>query len=224
MTGTRISVLIPAYNEKERIAETVTAVKETGVAGEILVIDDGSTDGTGDLARGAGAVVIANPDRMGKGGALNTGLKSAHGEILVLLDADLGASAREMTRLLEPVTAGEADMTIARFRKVPGSGGFGLVKGLARWGIHRLTGLEMESPLSGQRAIRREVVEAVGPFAPGFGVELGLTIDSARKGYRIKEVPVEMAHAVTGRDLSGFMHRGRQFLHVWKALWPRFWS
>lgn len=224
MNRPKVSVLIPAYNEAERIGKTVRGVQQSGVADEIIVIDDGSTDGTAELARMAGATVLFHPRRRGKGEALNYGIQVARGEILVFLDGDLGESAGELRRLVAPVLQGEADMTIARFPTVPGSGGFGLVKGLARWGIRCLTGLQMESPLSGQRALRREVVEEVGPLASGFGVELALTIDAARRGYRLLEVPVEMTHALTGRDLAGFLHRGRQFLHVWKALWPRFWA
>ncbi|MDI3281269.1 MAG: glycosyltransferase family 2 protein, partial [Bacillota bacterium] len=77
---------------------------------------------------------------------------------------------------------------------------------------------------SGQRAVRRRVLEAVGGFADGFGAEVALTIDAARCGFRIGEVPVEMWHAETGRDLAGFWHRGIQFCQVARSLWPRFWG
>ncbi|MGE5576374.1 MAG: glycosyltransferase family 2 protein [Syntrophothermus sp.] len=216
-----VTVLIPAYNEAARIARTVRAVLSSGVAGEVLVIDDASQDDTARLAREAGARVLRHERNLGKGGALNTGVKESRGDVLALIDADLGETAAEVARLVAPVLAGEADMTIAAFPRTGKKAGFGLVKGLARWGIRRFAGFEAQSPLSGQRAMRREVVDAVGGFASGFGVEVGLTIDAARKGFRVMEVPVQMSHAETGRDLAGFLHRGKQFWHVGLALLRR---
>lgn len=216
-----VTVLIPAYNEAQRIGGTVRAILATGAAGEVLVIDDASQDETARLAREAGARVIRHEKNLGKGGALNTGLKESRGGILALIDADLGETASEVEKLVAPVLAGEADMTVAAFPKTGRKAGFGLVKGLARWGIRRYAGLEAQSPLSGQRAMRREVIDAVGGFSSGFGVEVGLTIDAARKGFRILEVPVQMSHAATGRDLAGFLHRGKQFWQVGLALLRR---
>ena len=132
---------------------------------------------------------------------------AADADALVLLDGDLGATAAEAGTLLEPVLAGAADMTIATLPKPPASGGFGLVKGLARWGIRRLSGFEPTAPLSGQRALSRAAWEAATPFATGYGVEVGLTVRAARAGMRLLEVPTNMAHAATGRDLAGFTHR-----------------
>ncbi|MDI6870042.1 MAG: glycosyltransferase family 2 protein [Bacillota bacterium] len=217
----RVTVLIPALNEAATIAATVRAVKATGLVDEVIVIDDASEDGTGRLAEEAGARVLRRAARGGKGGALNAGLAEARGEVIVALDADIGESASEVRHLIAPVLAGQADLTIARFPRARRKGGFGLVKGLARWGIRRLTGLEMESPLSGQRAMRRAVIEDLGGFASGFGVEVGMTIDAARRGFRVREVPVRMSHRETGRDLAGFLHRGRQFLHVVRELLRR---
>lgn len=222
--GEAITVLIPARNEAERIGETVKAVREVGPAWEVIVIDDCSQDATADRAREAGAKVLSLNRHLGKGGALNYGLAESRGEIVLLLDADLGRSAVQCTFLLQPVLDGQLDMAIARFPPPRRRGGFGLVKGLARWGIRLLTGLEMASPLSGQRAVRRQVLEAVGGFADGFGAEVALTIDAARGGFRIGEVPVEMWHAETGRDLAGFWHRGKQFCQVARSLWPRLWG
>ena len=108
---------------------------------------------------------------------------AADADVLVLLDGDLGATAAEAGTLLEPVLAGAADMTIATLPKPPASGGFGLVKGLARWGIRRLSGFEPTAPLSGQRALSRAAWEAATPFATGYGVEVGLTVRAARAGH-----------------------------------------
>lgn len=220
--GVAVSAIIPAYNEAGRVGETVRALARAGVADEVLVVDDGSWDGTGAAAAGAGAAVLRLPSNGGKGAALDAGAALARGRVLLFLDADLGATAGEAAALVAPVLSGEADMAVAVFpRRGGGNGGFGLTVGLARWGIRRLTGLCPVAPLSGQRALRRPLYDAAGPCAPGFGVEVGLTVDALRAGFRVVEVPVRMDHAVTGRDLAGFCHRGRQFLAVLRALLDR---
>lgn len=212
--GKKVSAIVPAYNEAARITETVNAILAIPLVDELLVVDDGSNDETAALAKAAGATVYSMPCNAGKGGALNKGLKLVSGEVIALLDADLGKSAANAAALIEPVVNGETDMTIAKFPKAARKGGFGFVLRLARSGIKRFTGLEMEAPLSGQRVMTRKVIDYIGEFAAGFGVEVGLTIDVARGGFRIEEVEVPMTHAETGRDLKGFLHRGQQFWHI----------
>ena len=214
----RVSAVIPAYNEAARIGDTVRGVRSIAEVDEIIVVDDASSDGTADLAREAGARVIALPHNVGKGGALNIGIREAAGEVVVLLDGDLGLSSSEASGLIMPVLENTADMTIARFPRAKKKGGFGLVRNLARCGIRYFAGLESQAPLSGQRAMNRAVLNKVLPFASGYGVEVALTIKVARAGFRVLEVPTQMTHAETGRDLKGFMHRGKQFVHVARVL------
>lgn len=216
----RVFTLVPAFNEGERIAATVAAVKD--LSDSLLVVDDGSTDATTELARAAGAKVLALGENLGKGTALDAGLAVAGDEwdVLLMLDGDLGASAHEAELLLEPVRARETDMAIAGFPPPAGKAGFGLVKDLARKGIHEMgdASFAATAPLSGQRAMTRECVGVVTPFAFGYGVEVALTIRALRAGLKVIEVPTTMSHAATGRDVSGFLHRGRQYLHVRRAL------
>lgn len=217
----RVIAIIPAYNEALRIGETVAAVRRIRAVDEVLVVDDGSKDATSAVAARAGARVLTLQQNRGKGGALSEGIKAARGDILLFLDADLGRSAEQGRVLLEPVLKGEADMVIARFPERRHKGGFGLVKRLAAWGIWRLTGKAVSAPLSGQRAVRREVLAATGSLAPGWGIEVGMTIDAIRQGYRVVEVATEMDHAVTGRSPGDFWHRGRQFLAVGRVILER---
>lgn len=215
-----ISALIPAYKEADRIAATIAAVREIPGVAEIVVVDDGSPDDTARVAEAAGADVVFRQENTGKGGALRAALSLARGDILLLLDADLGSSAREAEKLLAPVLSGEADMTIAAFPKLAGKGGgMGFVVTLARWGIEELTGKTMTTPLSGQRAVRREVLEACGGFAEGWGVEVALTVQALRRGYRVLEIPTEMTHRVTGRDTASILHRASQFVGAARVLW-----
>jgi glycosyltransferase involved in cell wall biosynthesis len=217
-----VSAIVPARDEEGRIGATVKAIGSVPGVTQVIVVDDGSTDQTAREAESAGADVLQLPVNRGKGGAMNAGARASGGDVLLFLDADLGESALLAGDLLAPITSGQADMTIARFPVSAGrGGGFGLAVGLARAGIERFTGRVMQSPLSGQRAMRREVWEKVGGAAGGFGAEVALTIDALRAGYRVLEVPVNMTHRVTGRDWQGFRHRARQFIDIARALLER---
>lgn len=210
------TVVIPAYNEEKRIGQTINALKPLPCIGQVVVVDDGSRDGTSAVARKAGAEVIRLTRNKGKGFALNVGLKQAEGDVVVFLDADVCESSREVQKLVEPILKGEADVTIAVFPPPKKKGGFGLVKGLARYIVRRSTGYCLKAVLSGQRAFRREVLDNIVPIPRGYAAEVGMTVSILKKGYRIKEVPVNMAHRETGRDFKGFLHRGRQFLDILK--------
>lgn len=220
-----VVVLIPAHDEAARIGATVDAALGIPGVTRVLVVDDASADATADLAAAAGAEVLRLPANLGKGAALDAGLARARAEadVLLMLDGDLGASAEQGSMLLEPVLSGEAQMTVAAFPRPVGKAGFGLVKGLARTGIRLLGGkagrtFDATAPLSGQRAMTRACWERVTPFAFGYGVEVALTVRALRLGYTVVEVPTTMSHDATGRDAAGFVHRGRQFLHVARAL------
>jgi glucosyl-3-phosphoglycerate synthase len=219
--GNMVSVLIPAFNESDRIADTIKAVRQIASTDrlEIIVVDDGSFDTTAEAAQTAGGDIVLRQRNAGKGAALRTAVQRASGEILVLLDADLGATAAEAHKLLAPILAGEADMTIATFPIRPGrGGGAGLVVRLARWGIRVLTGRTMTTPLSGQRALRRVTLDSSGGFASGWGVEIALTIRALWSGCRVIEVATEMDHRVTGRSAAAILHRAAQFTAVVRVL------
>lgn len=229
---TRVAVVIPAKDEAERIAATVAAARGIEGADLVVVVDDGSTDGTGQVAREAGALVVRHPRNRGKAAAMETGAaavelheQAAGGEApraLLFVDADLGGSAANTGPLAAPVLAGEADMTIAVLpaQASPG-GGRGLVVNLARNGIVEATGWTPTQPLSGMRCLTREAFEAARPLAAGWGVETALTIDLLTRGYRVLEVPCELHHRVTGTDLRAQLHRAAQYRDVARALLTR---
>jgi hypothetical protein len=220
-----VVALIPAHDEADRIAATVTAARSVPGVTRVFVIDDASGDGTGQAALAAGAEVLRLHTNVGKGAALDEGLARVRGDadVLLMLDGDLGASASQGALLLAPVLAGTADMTVAAFPRPAKKAGFGLVKGLARFGIRAFGGpagrtFPATAPLSGQRAMSRECWQRVTPFAFGYGVEVALTVRALRAGLRVVEVATTMEHHATGRDAAGFAHRGRQFLHVARSL------
>lgn len=207
-------VIVAARDEADRIGQTLAALTEAMPGIESWVADDASTDATRDVALAAGATVIGRNRPHGKGGnvtaAATAALEGLPDDATVLLcDGDLAASAANLLPLLEAVEAGDCDLAVAGFERKVG-GGLGLAKGFARWSIARLSGFEANSPISGQRAMRAAVLRDVLPFAPRYGMEIGMTVDAVRAGHRVAEVSLPLEHRATGRTLSGFVHRGRQ--------------
>lgn len=213
-----MSIVIPAYNEAQCIGSTLAAVRSWAHDAECIVVDDGSCDETSSMAEQYVDQLIRLSHNCGKGFALQIGWQAAKGDVLLQLDADLAESAGHAWQLLVPVQAGECDMAIAIFPQPEERIGLGLAKGLAEKGIRLLTGFHASAPLSGQRAIRKEVLQATKRLDHGFGVEVGLTVDALRAGYTIKEVPVPFKHRLTQNDWKGYLHRGREFVAVGRAL------
>ncbi len=201
-----LTVLVAARDEAERIGATVIALREAFPEAEVIVADDGSRDGTAAAAEEAGAVVLRLP-RRGKGQALSAAERAAPPGRLLLCDADLRG---ELGPLLDAAGDGIA---VARFRTRQG-GGVGLAKRAARLAIRLRSGYEAAEPLSGQRAISPRARAAVFPFAAGFGAETRMTIDAVRAGLEVHEVELPLEHRATGRDLHGFLHRGRQLVDL----------
>jgi Glycosyl transferase family 2 len=229
--GAAVLALVPARDEAERVGATVRALRDLPGVAEVLVVSDGSTDATAARALEAGAHCLDLPRNIGKGGALNAGLAALMGRVaerlspepaaLLLADADLAETAGRLDRLLDPVLGGEADLAIADLPAQQGAGGFGVAMALARRGMARATGRRMAEPLSGQRAVRWEALPALLPFAPGFGVEVAMTMDALHAGLRVVEVEVDLHHSPTGKDLSGILHRARQARAITRELTRR---
>jgi hypothetical protein len=222
-----VAIVIPAKNEADRIQATVTAAAGIPGADLVVVVDDGSRDGTAAVAESAGAIVLRHSRSRGKGAALETGAEAirllerndhSQAHYLLFLDGDLAESAGCAGALVQPVRDGQADMTIAVFSDRVRAGGHGFVIGLSGAGIKRATGWAPAQPLNGQRCLTRAAFEAARPLAAGWGVETGLTIDLLRQGFRVTEVEVPMAHRATGTDWRAQLHRARQFAGVARAL------
>ena len=219
-------VVVCAHDEADSLPLTLSALAGAFPGARVVVADDASTDATPDVARAAGAEVVRAPRNLGKGGAATLAARhvvsdgdAARPPVFVFCDADLRDSARHLPRLADVVRAGEADLAVGGFARREG-GGFGVALGFARWAIRRRCGLELDAPISGQRALSAAALRAALPFAPHFGMEIGMTIDVARAGLRITEVELPLTHRATGRTLGGFLHRGRQladFLAVYLA-------
>jgi glycosyltransferase involved in cell wall biosynthesis len=219
-----LAIVVAARNEADRIRETVAALREEFPQAAIWVADDASTDGTAEAALAAGAQVVSRGRPHGKGANVTAAAEAALSaapvpRLILFCDGDLGASAARLSPLVEAIARGECDLAVAAFSRRIG-GGFGLALGFARRAIQGLCGAETEAPISGQRALRVETLRATLPFAAGFGMEIGMTVDAVRAGYRLGEYKLDLAHRATGRDVAGFLHRAvqlRDFARVYAS-------
>ena len=219
-------MIVAARNEADRIAETVSALRGALPEAAIWVADDASDDGTAESALAAGAQVVSRGRPHGKGANVTAAAEAVLGAdaasapgIVLLCDGDLGGSAARLGRLVTAIEAGECDLAVASFSRRVG-GGFGFALGFAHWAIRSLCGAETVAPISGQRALRAEVLRATLPFAAGFGMEIGMTVDAVRAGYRLGEYELDLAHRASGRTAAGFRHRAvqlRDFVRVYTA-------
>ena len=173
------------------------------------------TDGTAEVALAHGARVVSRRRPHGKGANMTAAAEAAldrrgrrERRPVLLCDGDLGASAGAARAAGR---GGRSGALRPRRRRVPAPGRRRVRRSrcsFARWAIRSRSGYEAEAPISGQRAMRAEVLRAVLPFAAGFGMEIGMTVDAVRAGYRVAEVELDLEHRATGRTLGGFVHRG----------------
>ena len=213
-----VVVIVTAYNEADRLPDTLAAAREAFPGARMVVADDASEDGSAHVALQAGAELVRAPTTIGKGGVATLAAERVMSAavapdppVIVLCDGDLGASAGALPALVAAVRRDECELAVGAFARRVG-GGFGLALGFSRWAVRRRAGVELEAPISGQRAMRGEVLPVLVPFARGFGMETAMNIDAARAGFRIAEIELDLEHRATGRTLSGFVHRGRQLL------------
>ncbi len=217
-------MIVAAHNEADRVAATIGALRSAFPGAVVWVADDASSDGSAEVAMASGAKVVSRGRPHGKGGNVSAAAEAVLSDgiapdLVLLCDGDLGNSAGRLGPLVSAVQAGECDLAIATFANRVG-GGFGLALGFARWAIRRLSGFEAKAPISGQRAMQTEVLREVLPFARGYGMELGMTVDAVRAGYRVGEYELDLSHRSTGRSFRGFLHRGsqlRDFVRAYRA-------
>jgi glycosyltransferase involved in cell wall biosynthesis len=220
-------VIVAARNEADRIAETLAALRASFPGATVIVADDASADGTAELALAGGAELVRRGRPHGKGANVTAAAEAAlghpataGGRVFLLCDADLGASAARLVRLVEAIEAGECDLAVAAFARRLG-GGLGVAVGFARWAIRRRCGIETAAPISGQRAMSEAVLRSALPFAAGYGMEVGMTIDAVRAGARLREYELDLEHRATTRNPAGFLHRARQLWDFARAYLSR---
>lgn len=199
--GLRLSVVIPVFNEEGTVREIVGRVRAVPIPKEILLVDDGSTDGTGkildEMDGEEGLRILRHERNLGKGAALRTGFEHATGDIVIVQDADLEYDPVQYPRLIQPIVEGVADVVYgSRFQ----SGGPHRV--LYFWHSvanrflttlsNMFTDLNLTDVETCYKVFRREVIEAVAPTLKqrGFGIEVELTAKVARRNYRVYELGI----------------------------------
>jgi len=209
MAKPAVVVIVPAYDEEETIASVVEVLVSHPLIDDVLVVSDGSQDGTAERARQAGARVVELPENMGKGAAMQTGLSVTAADVVLFLDADLiGLRAEHVENMLRPVLDGEAQMTVGVFGG--GRGPTDFAQQIAPF-------------LSGQRALRRTVIDDLEDMGEsGYGVEVALTRYMRRHHASVSEVVlVELTHRMKEEKrglVKGFAARMKMYWDIVKLL------
>lgn len=218
----KVLVVVPVYNEADRIKDTIEGLKKIDLIDEILIINDGSTDNTAKIIEKLGVSIITMVKNQGKGYAMKKAIEEKDYDYIAFVDGDLGFTSIEVEKLIKPVVLDEVDFTIAKFPKSSDvtrtKGGFGFVKRLAKKGVYFYTKKEIDTSLSGQRVYKKKVIESIEYIPNDYGIEVAMTIQALNAGYIFKEIPVNMTHRYSERSLKGFKHRGKQFFHILKTL------
>jgi glycosyltransferase involved in cell wall biosynthesis len=192
-----LSIIIPAFNEAAFLPEVIRRVEETPYDKEIIIVDDGSTDGTREYLKGLvseGIKVIVHEKNMGKGAAMRTGIAVASGDVVIVQDADLEYDPKDYPVLLEPIMQGKADVVYgSRFLGGPHrvlffwhSVGNSLITLIS----NIFTDLNLTDMETGYKAFRKKVFETITIESNRFGFEPEITAKVAKKGFRIYEVPI----------------------------------
>ena len=192
----QVSVVIPAFNEEASIARDLAQVRQALVDfpghWEVIVVDDGSVDRTGEIAKEMGATVIHHEENLGTGAARKTGIRQARGDIVVMTDADGSYPNDQIPNLLQYFP--EYDQVIGARRIERGR--FGPIRMIAKWMMRRiaswLTGKSIPDPNSGLRAFKREVMARYLYLIPdGFSSVSSMTLAFLLGGHRVRFVPID---------------------------------
>ena len=208
-----VSIVIPAYNEADVIGEVVTALAAAGSWHQIIVVDDGSRDGTAARAAAAGATVVSHPSNKGNGAAVKSGIRAATGEFVLIVDGDGQHRPEDARRLAARL--GEYDLVIgARSNSTQATATRRLGNGTLNWLASYLTGRDIPDLTSGFRGARREYLREFLHLLPnGFSTPTTTTLAFIKGGYNVAFEPVE-ARTRVGQSKIRLARDGAKFLII----------
>ena len=196
-----VSVVVPAYNEERTLGEVIPRTHKTlqdpGIPYEIIVIDDGSTDGTAKIVARSGAILVSNGQNRGKGNAICAGIEKARGSIIVTMDADGQHQPEEILRLLYPILRRDLEIDVVVGSRFVGDSQDKALSRTHFWGnkiinlmIRLLTGRWLSDSQSGFRAYRGRSIRSLNVRSLGFEFETETIVRLLKGGFTIKEVPI----------------------------------
>ena len=214
MNETTVSVIIPAYNEGDTIADIVTQIRSLHPEFEVIVVNDGSTDDTISEAQKAGAVVYSHPYNIGNGAAIKSGIRFATGKLLVFMDGDGQHNPNDIGRLLEHFP--EYDMVVGA-RSVSGQASFGRAFGnkIYNWFASYVAKFSIKDLTSGFRAVKSNVARNFLYLLPNtYSYPTTLTLGTLRSGMSVKYVPVKINKRTAGTSNIRMVQDGVRFFMI----------
>lgn len=213
----KISVVLPAKNESGAIGTTVSLIAELNVVDEIIVVNDGSTDNTKEIAEQAGAKVITHPYSKGNGAAIKTGAREASGDIIIFMDADGQHNPQDISNLIEQINQGYDLVVGARQHGSQASIGRGIANSLYNNLATYMTEQKVEDLTSGFRAVRADKFREFLYLLPnGFSYPTTSTMAFFRAGYSVTYVPIHAAKRIGKSHIQPIKDGIRFFLIIFK--------
>lgn len=214
----KVSVIMPAFNEEEGIGNVISKLRKMNIASEIIVVDDCSKDRTAEIAEKAGAKVIRHPYNKGNGAAIKTGIRNSTGDILVMMDSDGQHDPADIPRLLASI--GEYDMVVgARLKNEKGSTHRNFANRIYNRLATYLCGVKIMDLTSGFRAIKRVVAKQYLYLLPNkFSYPTTITVALIRAGHNVKYEPVTMHKRLGKSKINIFKDGFRFFLIMFRII------
>lgn len=214
MSNSKVSIIIPAYNETRTIGDIVSKIRAIHPEFEIIVIDDGSTDDTAAVAKRKGAKVYSHPYNIGNGAAIKSGIRIASGDILVFMDGDLQHDPEDIAELLEYIP--DFDMVVGE-RSKGGQASLGRAFGntIYNWLASYVTMFPVKDLTSGFRAVKADIAFQLINLLPNtYSYPATLTLGVLRKGRSLKYVPINFQKRKTGKSKIRFIRDGVRFFMI----------
>lgn len=208
-----ISVIVPAYNEAKAIGGVLQSILDLPLNIELIVVDDGSTDDTAEVARAHGARVIRHPTNRGNGAAVRTGIRNAHGDIIVFMDADGQHNPQDILRLTDEMES--YDMVVGARPWNSGMWHRNIANAIYKAFASYITGFHVKDLTSGFRAIRASLAKSLCYLLPNtYSYPTTMTLAVAKAGYGIKYIPIEVRKRAAGSSKISLVSDGMRFFVI----------